>query len=69
MVSLAVTTLYALTPGFKMIRTRDPRQAPLIDPWGIYSIPQKFFPLIPSPPGRGEGQGEGGEEKTFGNRY
>jgi hypothetical protein len=28
-----------------------------------YSLCQKFFPLIPSPPKGGEGQGEGGRKK------
>jgi hypothetical protein len=35
----------------------------------IIAFAKSFFHLSPLPPAGGEGYGEGGEEKTFGNDY
>ena len=49
--------------------SRPPKKSPRRCGRRFDSVCQKFFPLIPSPPAGGEGQGEGGHEKTSGNEY
>jgi len=55
-------------PGKAPQGLTDPGPTPchhLYDGTPAYSVSQKFFPLIPSPPNGGQG----GAEKTFGNEY